>query len=51
MRDDSLLTVAVFLFPAKMFAFVLPCFVSFRLPTKIVELCPELLLLEPQRER
>ena len=31
---------AVLLFPAKMFAFVLPCFVSFRLPTKIVEFCP-----------
>ena len=42
---------AALLFPAKMFACMLPFLVSFLLPTKIVELCPELLLLEPQSER
>lgn len=43
--------LAILLFPAKIFAFAELLSVLLSLPTKIVELCPELLLLEPQSER
>lgn len=46
-----LLSLVIFLFPAKMFAFAELLSVLLLLPTKIVELCPELLLLKPQSER
>ena len=51
MSEFLLVSLAILLFPAKIFAFAELLSVSLSLPTKIVELCPEFLLLEPQSER